>query len=122
MNDIHKAAKLANNGFGALGLDLFNGRDDGGLIDIFLAEIFKIFPTASLSSQITLHRDNNRRVTRAVSSLHAVVPRLNLETSRRAFRYWGPWYGNLIDDSIRDADTVNSFKRRLYKLDTFAPI
>ena len=76
----------------------------------------------NLCSQITLHRDVQIRQTRASAGLDAVIPRLNLETSRKAFKYRGPWYWNLIDDSIRGAGTIDTFKRNLYKSDTFAPV
>ena len=75
----------------------------------------------SLKNQIKLTRDSNPRPTRSSETLEAIVPRLRLDTSRRSFKYCGAWYWNLIDEDVRKAPSLETFKRRLYSSDFFAP-
>ena len=75
--------------------------------------------SASLRDQISLCRDGQTRATTLTCGLDAIVPRLAQEPSGKSFRYRGPWYWNLIDDNIRDAGTIDTFKQNLYKSDTF---
>ena len=75
-----------------------------------------------LSQQIKLRKDQSVRSTRSSDTLEAVVPNIRLDICRKSFRYRGPWYWNFIDDEIRISPSLETFKRRLYKSDTFATV
>ncbi len=76
----------------------------------------------NISNQLRPSRDGGTRVTRSNEGYNLEVPRSRLETSRRSFKYRGPWYWNLLDSHIQSSESFEIFKHRLYTSDTFAPV
>ncbi len=76
----------------------------------------------NICKQVSLKQNVNERTTRSGAGLELHIPRLNLETSRRAFKYRGPWYWNMLEPHIQGAESLPIFKYRLYSSDMFAPV
>ena len=74
--------------------------------------------TTGINSMFQPIANNRERVTRASTNLTLEVPKCKLELSKSNLRYRGAVYFNQLPDEIKQAPTLNAFKRRQTRLYT----
>ena len=71
----------------------------------------------NIANQLKLVKNQHLRNTRQAASMKLQVPQVQLEMSKKSFKFRGPQLWNLLDDDITCSDSLNSFKRSILSSD-----